>query len=139
MDDYIQDKSMNVNLSYTDHLICLPQADEQWCQQMVEHLLSNAIKFSHRDSQINLIISSVAQGVRITVSDQGIGIPIDQQNEIFKPFVQVENSLSRAYQGSGLGLSVVDEVIRLHGGRVSVESRLGQGSHFHLDFVCECD
>ena len=106
---------------------------------MIEHLLSNAIKFSDQGSRINLIISSVGQIVRVTVSDEGIGIPLNLQNEIFQPFVQVETSLSRAYQGSGLGLSVVDEVIRLHGGRVSVESRLGQGSHFHLDFICECD
>ena len=139
MSDHIQNRSMNVKLISPNHLSCWPEADVQWCQQMIEHLLSNAIKFSDEGSQINLVVSSSVQGVRVTVSDEGIGIPVHLHNEIFQPFMQVENSLSRSYQGSGLGLSVVDEVIRLHGGQVSVESRLGQGSKFHLDFICECD
>lgn len=116
---------------------CQPQADPQLCEQMIEHLLDNAIKFSPEASLIHIIVKPHLNVLRVTVSDSGIGIAREDFNRIFQPFTQVEASLSRVYQGSGLGLSVVSEVIRLHGGRVSVESTLGQGSKFHLDFVCD--
>ena len=117
---------------------CEPLADEEWCLQMVEHLLNNAIKFSPKKGVIGINVHQHPQGVRITVWDNGIGIPLTHQSRIFQPFTQVESSLNRAYDGSGLGLSVVSEIISLHGGQISVESKEGIGSKFHLDFVCEC-
>lgn len=137
MDEYIKEKGMQVKFISKQEGLCLPQVDEEWGQQMIEHLLNNAIKFSDEKSEIILTVSQSTYGVRVTISDQGIGIAKDRQSYIFQPFTQVDTSLARSYQGSGLGLSVVYEVIQLHGGRVSVESILGQGSHFHLDFNCD--
>ncbi len=116
---------------------CRPKVDPQLCEQMIEHLLDNAIKFSAKGSTVHVSVQPHFNVIRLTVSDSGIGIARENFNRIFQPFTQVEASLARAYEGSGLGLSVVSEVIRLHGGRVSVESTLGQGSKFHLDFVCD--
>ncbi|MAD60542.1 MAG: hypothetical protein CMH49_03370 [Myxococcales bacterium] len=114
-----------------------PQVDPQLCEQMIRLLLDNAIKFSPEASTIQVMVQRHLNVLRVTVSDSGIGIARENFNQIFQPFTQVETSLARVYEGSGLGLSVVSEVIRLHGGQVSVESTLGQGSKFHLDFVCD--
>ena len=108
-------------------------ADERWSLQLIENLLSNAIKFTHQNRWIGVRLGAGPLGVRVTVWDEGIGISRDAQKLIFQPFTQVESSLAREYGGSGLGLSVVSELMRLHEGRVSVESELGEGSSFHLD------
>ena len=110
-----------------------PLADEQWCEQMVTNLLNNAIKFTPAGRKAGLRIEAGPIGVRLIVWDEGVGIPRDHQVSIFQPFTQVESSLSRGYEGPGLGLPLVSEVARLHKGSVSVESELGAGSTFYLD------
>lgn len=115
---------------------CQPYVDEQWSEQMISNLLSNAIKFTPENKSIGIRFSTSEKLIRITVWDHGIGIPISQQSKIFQPFFQVDSTLARGYEGSGLGLSLVAEIVRLHGGIVSVESKLGFGSQFHLDLPC---
>ena len=68
----------------------------------------------------------------VSVSDNGIGIPEEGREKIFERFYQVEESLTREYQGIGLGLSVVKAMVELHGGKIWVESDLGEGSVFHF-------
>ena len=129
----LDDKQIHVKIE-SEQLTTLPNIDTGWCHQIIDHLLGNAIKFSDLSSRIRITISERSEGVRVTVWDEGIGIPPSQHEKIFQPFTQVDASLSRAYEGSGLGLSMVSEVMRLHGGEVSVESTPGEGSSFHLDF-----
>lgn len=70
----------------------------------------------------------------VTVEDDGIGIPSDSQPRIFNRFYQVEQARSREIGGTGLGLAIVKHLMRLHGGQVRVESVLGSGSRFALEF-----
>ncbi|MPN54026.1 Autoinducer 2 sensor kinase/phosphatase LuxQ [bioreactor metagenome] len=67
------------------------------------------------------------------VKDTGIGMPEDSLNNIFKPFIQLESSLSRTFEGTGLGLTLVKRYIEMHGGNISVESEMGKGSSFRIE------
>jgi len=101
-----------------------------YIEQILFHLLSNAIKFTKKGSiHVKLYRSSESEW-RISVSDTGIGISKDQQERIFEPFRQVDESISREYGGIGLGLSIVKRLATAMKGRVQVESDPGKGSSF---------
>jgi PAS domain S-box-containing protein len=102
--------------------------------QALHHLLQNAIKFTPAGGSIIVDARARADGgVLISVKDTGVGIPADKFDRLFKPFSQVDESLSRRFSGTGLGLVLVERIARLHRGRVGVESTPGQGSTFTLD------
>jgi PAS domain S-box-containing protein len=107
-------------------------ADERRLKQMLINLLGNAIKFTPKGGAIGLIVKGdlAQQRVHFTVWDTGIGIAAEDVPRLFQPFVQLDSSLSRQYQGSGLGLALVHQMAELHGGSVSVESQVGEGSRF---------
>ena len=103
--------------------------DENRLQQIMFNLIGNAIKFT--DSGIVMINSKdIGENIEISVSDTGIGIPLEKQRDIFKSFEQVDASTTREYGGTGLGLSVCKQLIELHGGKIRVESEVGKGSVF---------
>jgi CheY-like chemotaxis protein len=79
---------------------------------------------------LGLRVAASDAEVRVSVWDEGIGIAAEEQPRLFQPFVQVDNRLSREYSGTGLGLSLVRQLVTMHGGRVAVESALGRGSTF---------
>jgi PAS domain S-box-containing protein len=105
-------------------------------RQVLVNLVGNAIKFTERGEVIvDVALDRLeADGVslRFTVSDTGIGIPQEKQWEIFGPFVQADASTTRRYGGTGLGLAISAQLVELMGGRVWVESEVGQGSRFHF-------
>ncbi|GJD19513.1 CBS sensor hybrid histidine kinase [Rivularia sp. IAM M-261] len=107
-------------------------ADEQRLRQMLVHLLSNAFKFTEGGGKIGLRVNYWEGWVAFTVWDTGIGIPEHQQHLIFQKFQQLENPLTRQYEGTGLGLVLTRALARLHGGDVSFLSREGKGSQFTL-------
>lgn len=107
-------------------------ADELRLRQMLVHLLSNAFKFTETGGNIGLRISRWEGWIAFTVWDTGIGIPENQQHLIFQKFQQLENPLTRQYEGTGLGLVLTRALARLHGGDVSFLSREGKGSQFTL-------
>lgn len=109
-------------------------ADEHYLKQMLFHLLNNAIKFTPEKGSIGLEIRSDVKHrmVNFIVSDTGIGIAKENLNSLFKPFIQLDSGLNRAYEGIGLGLTLVSRLAKMHGGSMSVESKLGQGSRFIL-------
>ncbi len=107
-------------------------ADEMRLRQMLFHLLDNGLKFTNKDGAIGLNVSRWEGWVAFTVWDTGIGIPHDKQHLIFQKFQQLENPLTRTFQGTGLGLVLTQHLARLHGGEVSFISKLGQGSQFTL-------
>ncbi len=107
-------------------------ADELRLRQMLVHLLSNAFKFTEISGEIGLRISRWEGWIAFTVWDTGIGIPEHQQHLIFQKFQQLENPLTRQFEGTGLGLVLTRALARLHGGDVSFLSREGKGSQFTL-------
>lgn len=107
-------------------------ADELRLRQMLVHLLSNAFKFTEISGEIGLRVSRWEGWIAFTVWDTGIGIPEHQQHLIFQKFQQLENPLTRQFEGTGLGLVLTRALARLHGGDVSFLSREDKGSQFTL-------
>ncbi|MCC5638288.1 hybrid sensor histidine kinase/response regulator [Nostoc sp. CHAB 5844] len=107
-------------------------ADELRLRQMLVHLLSNAFKFTETSGEIGLRVSRWEGWIAFTIWDTGIGIPEHQQHLIFQKFQQLENPLTRQFEGTGLGLVLTRALARLHGGDVSFLSQEGKGSQFTL-------
>jgi len=114
-------------------------ADEDRVVQALTNLLGNAIKFSPPGSTVTVQASSNGSAVVFSVRDQGRGIPADKLTTIFNRFEQVDASDSREQGGVGLGLPISRSLIELHGGRLSVESRVGEGSTFWFTIPADHD
>jgi len=129
-------RKKNIRCSYRhDRRITQLRADSRRLTQMLVNLLSNAVKFTPEGGHVGLEVEGDPDGseVRFSVWDTGIGIPLEQQRYLFQPFVQLDGSLARQYEGTGLGLALVHSLAELHGGRVAVESAgRGQGARFTL-------
>lgn len=109
-------------------------ADRRRLMQIVLNLASNAVKFTPEGGHVELACEDRGeQGVRLAVRDDGIGIEADDQQRIFEPFVQLDAGLDRRHGGAGLGLLLVRDLTALHGGRIEVQSRPGQGSCFYVE------
>lgn len=109
------------------------QADGRRLKQILLNLLSNAVKFTPEAGAIKLEISGQQAAepvVQFVVSDTGVGIPQEAIGHLFQPFIQVDSSLSRQYDGTGLGLALVYRMVEMHGGTVVVASEVGKGSRF---------
>jgi signal transduction histidine kinase len=106
--------------------------DKDQLSQVFDNLLGNAIKFSPRNSQIVVTVEDMGTMIQASVSDQGIGIPQDQQKQIFERFYQIDGSARRRFGGAGLGLAIVKRILEAHEGRVWVESEPGRGSTFYI-------
>jgi signal transduction histidine kinase len=115
-----------------DSIVVLITGDPRRLKQILVNLLSNAVKFTPVGGRVGLEVRGDHQGgmVTFTVWDTGIGIDEADMPRLFRPFEQLDSRLSRQYDGTGLGLSLVSRLTRLHGGGVSVTSVLGQGSRF---------
>lgn len=115
-----------------DTQIKLIHCDGRRMKQLLVNLLGNAIKFTPNGGSIGLDISGHSETgtVHLSVWDTGIGIEKKQQDQLFAPFVQLDNEPTRRYSGTGLGLTLVRRMAELHGGSVSVKSTPGKGSRF---------
>ena len=103
--------------------------DERLCKQVLINLLSNAVKFTPPGGLVRIGLTMLpSNDFSMSVTDSGIGIAADDIPKLMKPFVQIESHLSRRFQGTGLGLSLCNEFMRLHGGALSIESKLGRGT-----------
>ena len=104
--------------------------DERHLDRIVLNLISNACKFSRPGGEVKVAVGSDREGIWISVADQGIGIAPQDVDRIFDRFVQVESSSTRRFQGTGIGLSIVKQLVTLHGGRIAVNSEPGHGTTF---------
>ncbi|MDR3108616.1 MAG: response regulator [Planctomycetaceae bacterium] len=104
-------------------------ADENRIQQILYNLIGNAIKFTEKGT-VTLSAKTVKDMVAISVKDTGIGIRADKFDSIFESFEQADGSTAREYGGTGLGLSITKKIVELHGGTITVESMVGEGSTF---------
>ncbi|MBP2029851.1 signal transduction histidine kinase [Methanohalophilus levihalophilus] len=105
-------------------------ADKSNMRQILYNLLGNAVKFTPPNGKISLDLRKTDDCIQVSVSDTGIGIPKEDLENIFEPFKQVQDSSSREYEGTGLGLSIVKPFVEIHGGKIWVESEVGEGSIF---------
>ncbi|MFN2267026.1 MAG: PAS domain-containing sensor histidine kinase, partial [Desulfonatronovibrio sp.] len=127
------DFSCSLTPSFSETLI----GDDTRVQQILVNLMGNAIKFTDKGS-VSLSISPVSQidkdraRVFFSIADTGTGIPEDKLDDLFKPFSQADGSLTRQYQGAGLGLVIVHRLVNMMGGSISVESEPGQGTTVHV-------
>ncbi|MHB1393943.1 MAG: MASE3 domain-containing sensor histidine kinase [Clostridia bacterium] len=102
-------------------------------ERIMLNLLSNSVKFTQEGGNINVNMSNNGDTLLISVKDSGIGIPKDKQGIIFDRFRQVDRSLTRNHEGSGIGLSLVKSLVELHGGNVTVQSEYGKGTEFIVE------
>jgi cell cycle sensor histidine kinase DivJ len=103
-------------------------ADKRACKQMLLNVISNAIKFTDPGGWVRVSAALADGNIEFIVADNGIGIAEQDLPKLGNPFVQANNSYDRSYDGSGLGLSVVKGLARLHGGRLELASKLGEGT-----------
>jgi PAS domain S-box-containing protein len=115
---------------FLDEKLSMIQADEGKFKQILGNLLSNAVKFTPEGGKVTIGAKLVDDLAEISVTDTGIGIRPEDQELIFREFWQADSSLSRQYGGTGLGLSLTKRLVEMHGGRIWVESNLGQGTKF---------
>jgi PAS domain S-box-containing protein len=108
------------------------QGDYERIREVLYNLIGNAIKYSPDGGLIRVGGRTQDSEVVVTVSDEGVGIPVSDQERIFERFSRVDSSLTRQTPGAGLGLYLVKAVIEAHGGRVGVDSQPGRGSVFHF-------
>ncbi|MCZ7575460.1 MAG: cell wall metabolism sensor histidine kinase WalK [Ardenticatenaceae bacterium] len=108
------------------------QADEDRLEQVLANLLSKAIKYSPAGGLVQIRLKEVGNCPQLRVSDHGVGIAPEHFDRILEPFYRVDNSTARSIYGSGLGLAVSRGIVEAHGGTLTVESTLGEGSSFFI-------
>ncbi|WP_155592384.1 sensor histidine kinase [Lysinibacillus cavernae] len=117
------------NIHFNLHLQAIQlMADYDQLQQVWTNLLTNSIKFSTDGDKVDVSMKQEADHVTVKITDRGIGISLEDQKHIFERFFKADRSHSRKYDGSGMGLAIVKQIISLHQGCIQVESELGRGT-----------
>jgi signal transduction histidine kinase len=130
LDYWLVEKGFILKTQIEDDVIA--SADQDALKQAIINLLSNAIKFSRNKKEVSVGLRKENGEIRLKVEDKGIGIPEDQQDLIFEAFYRVGQKDAEDISGTGLGLTVVKEIIEAHHGRIFVESQLNEGSKFTI-------
>ena len=127
----------NISMNFNVEPGFFINADRTRFKQIMYNLVSNAIKFTPAGGSVEVMGSRLENGIRVTVSDTGIGVSKDEIKHLFNPFKQIDSTLSRKYEGTGLGLVLSRKFVEMHGGRIWVESELGKGSTFTFEMPVE--
>ncbi len=128
-------KGINI-LTEIDTRMQFINADKDKLEQSLYQIIDNSIKFTQKQGHINISAVRTDNFVKITISDDGIGISNEEMDRIFDPFVQVDSSTRRNYGGTGIGLALVKRYIEMHEGSIEIESEPGKGTcvKIHLPF-----
>jgi PAS domain S-box-containing protein len=130
--EYIKNNSIELIFD-TDIEECITACDPDKIERIILNLLSNSIKFTKQGGSMTVSIYDKKDKVIISIKDTGIGIPLDKLDIIFDRFRQVDKSLARNHEGSGIGLSIAKSLVELHGGKISVLSEYGKGAEFIIE------
>ncbi len=123
-------KNIKIDWSDNDEVALVLDHDKMW--EAIYNIVDNAIKYSDENSRVTVGIKRVEDTVRISVSDEGIGIPQEEINAIFERFYRVDKARARETGGTGLGLAIALDAVKLHGGQIEVTSRENEGSTFTI-------
>jgi CheY-like chemotaxis protein len=148
---FVKQQALKKNIQLQTHIsphlpdVCV---DEIRIRQALLNLLTNAVKFTPEGGTVTLSAAVIAvtdadasrsPHLQIAIADTGIGIAPENISKLFQPFVQVESALNRQYEGTGLGLALVQKIVELHGGQIGLTSELGKGSCFTIDLPYQPD
>ena len=137
----VKEKALKHRIKLSTELADQPEAilaDERKLKQILYNLLSNAVKFTPDGGSVRVRVASEngaspGPGLRFSVMDTGVGLKTQDLERIFEPFEQADNTASRKFQGTGLGLALTKKMVELHGGRIWADSEgEGKGSRFHF-------
>jgi len=117
----------------------IARADHSKIQQVLTNLMSNALKFSDKGSNVEVRLFADTTRVGVEVKDFGIGIPEGSRDVVFGKFSQIDSSDERNHAGSGLGLSIAEQIMTAHDGAIDYESELGQGATFRIELPTHID
>ncbi|WP_242834278.1 sensor histidine kinase [Clostridium pasteurianum] len=134
--DYIEDKGLSLTFD-TEVEKKIIACDPEKIERIFMNLLSNAVKFTPYGGSIMVNIEDGNENICLRVKDTGRGIPQNKLDIIFERFVQVDKSFARDHEGSGIGLSLVKALVELHGGKISVVSKVGHGTEFIIYLPCK--
>ena len=124
-------KNNKINLIFDTNVEeLITYCDPDKIERIMLNLLSNAIKYTPEGGNIEVDINATEKEIIVSVNDSGVGIPSDKLNLIFDRFGQVDESFNRKCEGSGIGLSIVRNLVEMHGGNVYVKSAINEGSQF---------
>ncbi|TCO72673.1 Cache 3/Cache 2 fusion domain-containing protein [Marinisporobacter balticus] len=129
--EYVQSKERNIIFD-TDIEERFMAIDAEKIERIMLNLISNAVKFTEPGDKIEVNTHDKNEEILICVKDTGIGIPENQQEKIFERFKQVDPHLSRSHEGSGIGLSLVKSLVEMHGGKIFVKSKYGEGTEIMI-------
>lgn len=137
----VHDKGLELALSIDDAVPNVVVGDEGRLRQVIINLVGNAVKFTAEGEITVRVTRPEATGDRgrlhFAVTDTGIGVAPEKQALIFDAFTQADGSTTRKFGGTGLGLSITKRLVELMGGRIWLESQLGEGSTFHFEWACD--
>ena len=127
--DYTKNNKINLIFDTSDEEI-ITYCDADKIERIMLNLLSNAIKYTPQNGFITVDITRDESNIRVSVKDSGMGIPKNKIDNIFDRFSQVDEFFNRKYEGSGIGLSLVKNLVEMHGGYIKVNSEINKGSEF---------
>ncbi|MGC1301616.1 MAG: PAS domain S-box protein [Caulobacteraceae bacterium] len=130
------EKDIFLDLKFDPDCFTIFRGDPVRVRQIVSNLIGNAVKFTSQGG-VSISVASAFEGVRIAVTDSGIGLSADQSANLFQKFVQADTSTTRKFGGTGLGLSIARELAALMGGSITLESSPGKGSTFTVKLKLE--
>jgi signal transduction histidine kinase/CheY-like chemotaxis protein len=127
-------KNLQLSFNSEQHRLSM-LADPKRLRQILVNLLTNAVKFTPTGGSVSLNVYTLSDqnAICFTVIDTGIGMALDEIKRLFQPFIQLDSSLSRHHEGTGLGLVLVQRLTEAHGGSIEVESEPGKGSRFTIN------
>jgi signal transduction histidine kinase len=131
-----EEKKLSLNSDVSPNLPSV-RGDHQKIYWVLSQFMDNAVKFTNSGGRVQIGARKEDQFVSIYVFDTGIGISQEKMKEIFEPFHQLDGSATRRYEGTGLGLAMAQQIVAAHGSKISVRSKVGEGTYFEFKLPIE--